>query len=157
MFADLFEDGVEQGEGAGGEAVLPLRGLGPEGEEGGGEVSFAGGGEGEMAGSVGGVEGAGEVPGLIQNALRGVDVGVDDEGAAMDCERIRLIVHDSASFGDELGGTPLLAFLGKLLCISSLGSTAFAKIFILLQLESKIWHTKELGPDGWPGLLAFIF
>jgi len=81
VLADLFEDSVEEFEGAVGVTVAPLRGFGPEGEEGAGEVALASGLEVEGAA----VERGGEVPGFIDKALRSVDVGVQDEGGLMDC------------------------------------------------------------------------
>lgn len=76
--ADVFEDGVGEGEGAGGlEGGGEFCGVDPEGEELGGEVAGAGGGEVEVGGAKGGGEGrAGEV----EEALGGVGVGVEDEG-----------------------------------------------------------------------------
>ena len=51
MAADLLADGIEEGEGAEGEARAgTLRGIGPEGEELGGEIAATGGGEVEVAG-----------------------------------------------------------------------------------------------------------
>ena len=49
VLADLLEDSVEEFERAVGVAVAPLRGFGPEGEEGAGEVALAGGFEIEVS------------------------------------------------------------------------------------------------------------
>ena len=86
MAADLLADGIEEGEGAEGVARAgTLRGIGPEGEELGGEIAAAGGGEIEMAGGlVRDGERRGEVPRLVDEALWSVGVGVDDEGGGVD-------------------------------------------------------------------------
>ncbi len=57
-------------------ASTPLGGFGPDGEELCGEIGGAGGVEVQVAAG----ERAGEAPGLVGEALRGVGVGIDDEG-----------------------------------------------------------------------------
>jgi hypothetical protein len=59
--------------------ALVESGLDPDGEELGAEVAFADGGQIKVAAA----EGVGEVKVFIHKALRGVGVGVDDEGGAM--------------------------------------------------------------------------
>jgi hypothetical protein len=83
--AELLVDGVDEGEGAMGEAAFPLGWLDPDGEELSGEVSGAGGGEVEVAAT----EFGGEVPLLVGETLGCVGVGVEDEGCAVDLFGIR--------------------------------------------------------------------
>jgi hypothetical protein len=75
VFAELFVDAVDELQGAEDVAAAPLVGLDPDGEELGGEVAGARGRQIEHAGS----ERAGEVPALVDEALRGVGVAVDDQ------------------------------------------------------------------------------
>ena len=65
-------------------AKLPrvFGGLDPDGEELGGEVAAAGRVEGDHAAVVCGWRG--EVPAVVEEALRGVGVSVDDDGGAVD-------------------------------------------------------------------------
>ena len=80
VFADLLVDAVDELQGAEGEAAAPCGGLDPGGEELGGEVAGAGGFEVQHAA----VERVGEVPGFVDEALRGVGVSVDDDGGSVD-------------------------------------------------------------------------
>ena len=84
--ADLFEGGVDEFEGAAGGGVGGvLAGVDPDGEELGVEVALLCGVVVEHAA----VERVGEVPVLVDEALRGVGVGVDDDGGVVDCVRDR--------------------------------------------------------------------
>jgi hypothetical protein len=76
MFGDLLLDGVDQLQGAAGVLALVEGGLDPDGEELGAQVALVDGVEVEVAA----VERVGEVEVLIEKALRGVGVGVDDDG-----------------------------------------------------------------------------
>jgi hypothetical protein len=80
VFADLLEDAFEQRQGALGVAIAPLPGLCPEGKERSGEVAPARRIEGEMAA----MQGVGEVPGVVDKALRSIYVGVEDDGLVVD-------------------------------------------------------------------------
>ena len=86
MAAGLLADGIEKGEGAKGVARIGATNrIGPQSEELCGEIAAAGGGEIEMAGGlIGDGERRGEVPGLVDETLRSVCVGVDDEGGGVD-------------------------------------------------------------------------
>jgi len=77
---DLLLDGVDQLQGAAGVLALVLDGFDPDGEELRAQVAFVDGVEIEIAA----VERIGEVKVLIDKALRGVGVGVDDDGGVMD-------------------------------------------------------------------------
>ena len=84
-FANLLESAVDEFEGAAGGGVGGvLAGVDPDGEELGVEVALLCGVVVEHAA----VERVGEVPVLVDEALGGVGVGVDDDGGVMGGERI---------------------------------------------------------------------
>ncbi len=85
MMAQLFEDGIDEGECALCESPLPGGGFGPDGEELCGKIAGAGGGEVEVPVA----ERAGEVPAFIQNALRSVGVGIDHQRRSVDGRGVR--------------------------------------------------------------------
>ena len=74
--ADLIEDAIDKGKSPMREAALPCGGLGPDGEELGGEVALAGGLEIQVTGAE---RGSDEVPGFVDKALRRIGVGINDE------------------------------------------------------------------------------
>jgi len=81
VFADLLEGAVDERECAVGAGVGGvLAGVDPDGEELRVEISLFGAGVVEHAA----VEGIGEIPVFIDESLRGVGVGVDDDGGLMD-------------------------------------------------------------------------
>ena len=84
MFGGLLQDGVDEVEGAAGVVAFVEFGLDPDGEEFRAEVALLRGGEVEIAA----VEGLGEVVMVVEHALRGVGVGVDDDGGVMHGGRI---------------------------------------------------------------------
>ncbi len=81
MMADLFEGGIDEFEGAAGGCVGGvLVGVDPDGEELGVEVALLCGVVVEHAA----VEGVGEAPVLVDEALWGVGVSIDDDGGVVD-------------------------------------------------------------------------
>ncbi len=83
--ADLLEGGVDEGEGAAGGGISGvLAGVDPDGEELCVEVALLRGVVVEHAA----VEWVGEVPVFVDEALRGVGVGVDDDGTGVDIGRV---------------------------------------------------------------------
>ena len=80
MLRHLLLDGVDQDERAAREVTLVRPGIDPDGEELGAEVALFGGFEIPVAA----VERIAEIEVLVDEALRRVGVGVDDDGGAFD-------------------------------------------------------------------------
>ena len=80
MLRDLLLDGVDQDESAAGKVALVGRGINPDGEKLGAEVSLFSGFEIPVAA----VERIAEVVVLVDEALGCVGVRVDDDGGALD-------------------------------------------------------------------------
>jgi hypothetical protein len=98
VFADLFEDAVDELQGAEGVAAAPFAGLDPGGEELGGEVAGAGGFEVQHAVAAW----VCEVPGIVDETLWRVGVRVDDDSGTMDFERVGHAVWMVAKLGSWL-------------------------------------------------------
>jgi hypothetical protein len=105
--ANLLQDSVDEGKGAMGETASPGVGFGPDGEELSGEVAAAGGFQVEVAVA----EWVGKSPGVVNEALRGVGVRVDNEGGGVNLVGVGVQGRDDRHV--DIRSQPLVYLVGS--------------------------------------------